>query len=142
MSKFTKLLESHLGTTNLTRIRIKHDPANKEGELNEYVGYVLEEDGIGNVVAIVPGLQDGTVSLGPEEYAPEMSECDDNLTSFKKHVVKFLMHRGYHEKIAKVFDTILNANNVIDVEKVVQSCGSGPQIVIDMYRDYISNESI
>ena len=142
MSRFNKLMENQLNTTDLLRIRIKHDPACEDGELNEYVGYVLEEDGAGNVIAIVPDIQNDTMQLSPGQYVPDMETCQghDPLTQFKKHAVKFLMSRGYHDKITKLFDVILNAKSAQDVEKVVGSCGNGVEIVLDLYRDFVSNE--
>lgn len=142
MSKFNSLLESHLDRTNLMRIRIKHDPAAEDHELVEYVGYVLEEDGMGNIVAIVPGASSETIKLRPDQYTADEQPCDDPLTKFKQHCVKFLMHRGYHDKITKLFDLILNANSVTDVEKVVGSCGNGSDILLDLYRDYVTNEQL
>ena len=137
-------MEDQLSTTDLLRIRIKHDPANKENELNEYVGYVLEEDGMGNVIAIVPDIQQDTMQLGPDQYVPDMDTCQghDPMTRFKKHAVKFLMSRGYHNKVSKLFDVILNAKSVTDVEKVVGSCGNGMEIILDLYRDFASNEQL
>ena len=38
MSKFNTLMENHLNKTDLLRIRIKYDPANKLGEMRDYVG--------------------------------------------------------------------------------------------------------
>ena len=146
MSKFNSLMESNLNKTNLLRIRIKHDPANGIGEMNDYVGYVLEEDGMGNVVAIVPGAGPEPMQLGPDQYDPDQSPCGqqqtDPLSGFKKHVVDYLMVKGYHDKISKHMDLIINASDVTQLEKIVHTCGCDAAGVLNLYRDYVSNVQI
>ena len=143
MSKFNSLMESNLDKTSLLRIRIKHDPANGIGEMNDYVGYVLEEDGMGNVVAIVPGMGSSPMSLAPDQYDAEQSPCgqqqNDPLSAFKKHVVDYLMVKGYHDKVSEHMDLIINAKDVTQLEKVVQTCGCDMSGVLNLYRDFVSN---
>ena len=140
-------MENHLNKTNLVRIRIKHDPANGIGEMNDYVGYVLEEDGSGNIIAIVPGMGSETMSLGPEQYDIE-SPCggqqpqQDPLAQFKKHIVDYLMVRGYHDKVSEHMDVLINAKHVTELEKLVQTCGCDGMAILNMYRDYVSNGAI
>ena len=140
MSRFNTLMENHLNNTNLLRIRIKHDPKNEQGGLDEYVGYVLEEDGMGNVVAIVPGMSGDTMSFGPDQYEQDMSPCGDPLAQFKKHVVKHLMQHGYHDKVTEHMEHIINATDVTQLEKLIQSCGCDSTAVINMYRDFVTDE--
>jgi len=143
MSKFNSILENHLNTTSLLRIRIKHDPANDPGQLEEYVGYVLEEDGTGNIVAIVPSMGSDTVSLGPDQYLPDAEGCgirQDELAAFKKHVVNFLMARGYHDAVSNSMEHIIHANDVKMLENIlVQTCGCDSGAILDMYRDFIQD---
>jgi len=145
MSRFNTILESNLNKTNLTRIRIKHDPANGLDEMNDYVGYVLEEDGLGNVIAIVPGVDGDTMSLGPDQYEAE-SPCQqaqqDPLSGFKKHVVDYLMVRGYHDKISDNMNDIINATDVTQLENLLKGCGCDPVGVLNMYRDYVKHEKL
>lgn len=143
MSRFNSLLESHLNSTDLLRIRVKFDPANKQDERKEYIGYVLEETGAGGVIAIVPDIGSDTMSLEPDQFELDpnhTANCGgDPLGSFKKHLVDFLMARGYHDKVSEYMEHIINANNVIELEKIVKGCGCDGSIVLDMYRDFVSN---
>lgn len=146
MSRFNSLMENNLNKTDLLRIRIKHDPANGIGEMNDYVGYVLEEDGIGNVVALVPSMGGDTMSLGPDQYEQDMSPCGaqqtDPLTTFKKHVVKHLIERGYHDKVKNHMDDIINAKDVTQLENLVHSCGCDDVAVLNLYRDFVADAKI
>lgn len=143
MSRFNTLMENNLNKTDLVRIRIKHDPANGIDEMNDYVGYVLEEDDIGNILALVPGIGSDTMSLGPDQYEYD-SPCEqqDPLGKFKKHVVDYLMSRGYHDKVSEHMDTILNAKDVSQLESLLKSTGCDPMAVLNMYRDYVANEPV
>lgn len=141
MSKFNTLMENHLNKTDLLRIRIKHDPANGIDEMNDYVGYVLEEDGMGGVVAIVPSMGPDPMSLGPEQFEPDQP-CGDPLGRFKKHVVEYLMAKGYHEHVSSAMEHIINAKNVVELENLVQTCGCDSTAVLNLYRDYVSNEAV
>jgi hypothetical protein len=148
MSKFNSLMESNLNKTNLLRIRIKHDPANGIGEMNDYVGYVLEEDGMGNVVAIVPQMGGDTMSFGPGQYTRDDVPCGDDeqqadpLSTFKKHIVKHLIERGYHDKVKNHMDEIINAKDVSQLENLLHGCGCNGVAVLNMYRDFVSDATV
>ena len=137
MSKFNNILENHLDTTNLSRIRIMFDPANESDKREEYIGYVLEENDTG-VIAIVPQLGPETFELTPDQY--EMDTTCGKLTSFKKFVVKFLMERGYHDKVTEHMDTIINSETPQELESILGSCGCDATVVLNIYRDYVSHE--
>lgn len=141
MSKFNSLLENHLKTTDLLRIRVKFDPANECDVRREYVGYVLEEDGAGGVIAIVPDIGASSMSLSPDQFEMDSDvECSpDPLSRFKKHLVDFLMTRGYHDKVSDHMEVIINSKNIIELERVLKSCGCNGNIVLDLYRDYITH---
>lgn len=142
MSKFNSILENHLDLTGLSRIRIKHDPANENDERGDYVGYVLEEDGAGGVIAIVPQLGSSAMELSRDEFEiDKQGGCGsvDPLSSFKKHVVEFLMTRGYHEKVSDMMELIINSTCVVELEKLVQTCGCDGSVVLDLYRDFVRN---
>lgn len=142
MSKFNSILENHLDLTGLSRIRIKHDPANEKDERGDYVGYVLEEDGNGGVIAIVPQLGSSAMELSHDEFEiDKQGGCGsvDPLSGFKKHVVEFLMTRGYHEKVSEMMELIINSTCVVELEKIVQTCGCDGSAVLDLYRDFVSN---
>jgi hypothetical protein len=142
MSKFNSLLENHLKSTDLLRIRVKFDPANESEQRREYVGYVLEEDGAGGVIAIVPDMGADSMSLGPDQFEldPSMQQdCGDPLSKFKKHLVDFLMARGYHDQVSDNMEVIVNANHPIELEKVLKTCGCDGGVVLDMYRDFVTH---
>lgn len=140
MSKFNSILESNLNNTSLTKIRIKHDPARDVSDHQDYVGYVLEEDGMGNIVAIVPELGPDIMSFEPGDYEVDGGDCGgDDLTIFKKHVVSYLMSRGYQDKVSEYMDTILNAQEPCELERVIANCGCGVEAILDMYRDFVAN---
>lgn len=133
------MLESNLNKTNLTKIRIKHDPKNEADVRGDYVGYVLEEDGEGNIVAIVPGLGADRMSFGMDDYEVDSAECgDDNLVDLKKHLVDYLMVRGYHDRVSDQMDVIIRATDVSELEAVIGSCGGSSSEVLSMYRDFFS----
>ena len=140
MSKFNTLMENHLNRTELIRIRIKYDPANRIGEMNDYVGYVLEEDVMGNVVALVPNMGHEPKQLGPEQYSVDV--CDDSLTDFKKHIVNYLMSMGYHDKVKKHIDVIINAQDINQIEQLVASCGCDGSMMLNIYRDFVTNGKV
>jgi len=141
MSKFNSLLENHLKSTDLLRIRVKFDPANEQDQRREYVGYVLEEDGAGGVIAIVPDMGADSMSLSSDQFEVDnQSDCaSDPLSRFKKHLVDFLMARGYHDQVSDNMEVIVNANHPIELEKVLKTCGCDGGVVLDMYRDFVSH---
>lgn len=143
MSKFNTVLENNLNATNLTKIRIKHDPKNEAEVRGDYVGYVLEEDGEGNIVAIVPGLGADRMSFGMDDYEIDSSTCgdtEDNLIDIKKHIVDYLMVRGFHNEVSEKMDTIIRATDVSELESVISSCGCDSSEILSMYRDYFNNK--
>ena len=138
MSKFDTVLESNLSKTDLMRVRVKHDPKNEAEKRGDYVGYVLEEDGEGNIVAIVPSLGADRMSFGVDQYEVDGGGCgmqDDPLIDLKKHIVDYLMVRGYHDKVSEKMETIIRSTNVIELEQVIGSCGDSSEI-LNVYRDY------
>lgn len=139
MSRFDTVLENNLSKTNLLRVRVKHDPKNEAEKRGDYVGYVLEEDGEGNIVAIVPSLGADRMSFGLDQYEVDGGGCevkDDPLIDFKKHVVDYLMVRGYHDKVSENMEVIIKSTNVIELERVVGSCGCDSSEILSVYRDY------
>ena len=68
MSKFNSVLSTYFEDTDLQKIRIKFDPA-AEGKFSEdYVGFVLQEQDNGNVIAIVPGYSSKPVRVKSNRY--------------------------------------------------------------------------
>lgn len=139
MSKFDTVLESSLSKTNLMRVRVKHDPKNEAEKRGDYVGYVLEEDGDGNIIAIVPSLGADRMSFGLDQYEVDGGGCgmqDDPLIDLKKHIVDYLMVRGYHDKVSGSMETIIKSTNVIELEQVIGSCGCEASEILNVYRDF------
>ena len=138
MSKFNTIFEDHLKDTGLTRIRILFDPANEDSEHGDYVGYVLEE-GEGGVLALVPDLQD-TFNIRDDQYEVQSPCGHDSLASFKQHIVKFLLAKGYQDEVSDNMKQIMAAENPHELEQLVVSCGcNGMQGVLDLYRDFVTN---
>ena len=81
------------------------------------------------------------MSFGPDQFEPDQ-QCGDPLTSFKKHVVEYLMGKGYHDQVSQSMDHIINAKDVTELEKLIQTCGCNSTVVLNLYRDYVSNEAI
>ena len=98
MSKFTSVMENHLNSTDLLRIRIKYDPASENSISDDYVGYVLEEDGVGNILAIVPDLGGDPMSFGPDQYETCGHEGNDTLTLLKDYTLYCLMNQVLGKK--------------------------------------------
>jgi hypothetical protein len=133
-------MENHLNKTELTRIRIKYDPANNLGEMNDYVGYVLEEDGAGNVIAIVPSMSHEPQQFSSDQY--NLDVCQDSLTDFKKHLVNYMMEMGYHDKVKQHIDIIINAKDISQIEQVAASCGCNGSTMLNIYRDFVTNGAV
>jgi hypothetical protein len=138
MSKFASIMETHLKTTELQRIRIKYDPAATENTSDDYVGYVLEEDGVGNILAIVPGLGADPMSFGPGEYEDCDSSGNDTLLGFKEYVIKYMIERGYHDKVKETTRSLLQAKSSKDVECILHKCDLNSEgSILDIYRGFI-----
>ena len=148
MSKFSKILEGHLNNTDLLRIRIKYDPANEENDLSkakDYVGYVLQEDGEGGVVAIVPDMGSSVVDLSLGEYEPMVSPCgeqeDPILLKFKQHLVNYLIMKGFQTEVSKHMETIITSKTVEPLERILVTCSCDNSEVLNLYRDFFNNAS-
>ena len=149
MSKFNNILEGHLNNTDLLRIRIKYDPANEENDLGkakDYVGYVLKEDGEGNVVAIVPDIGPEEMAIKAGTFEPMMSPCeevnDTLLVKFKQHVVNYLIAKGYQREVGRFMEDIIRGKDVRDIEKLLAGCSCDPSEVLNVYRDFINDSQL
>jgi len=81
------------------------------------------------------------MELGPDDFGPDCGDMSgDSLTAFKKHVVDYLMTRGYHDEVSKHMEVILNATDVTQLEQVLKDCGCDMMSIVNMYRDYAQNE--
>ena len=139
MSKFASIMENQLKTTELQRIRIKYDPAASENTSDDYVGYVLEEDGMGNILAIVPDLGGDPMSFGPGDYESCDASGNDTLISFKTYVIKHMIERGYHDKVKEISELLLKAKTSEDVEGVLCKCDFNTEgSILDIYRGFIN----
>ena len=54
----------------------------------------------------------------------------------KKHIVDYLMVRGYHDKVSESMEIIIKSTNVIELEQVIGSCGCDSSEILNVYRDY------
>jgi len=141
MSKFTSVMENHLNSTDLLRIRIKHDPRSEEGTSPDYVGYVLEEDGVGNILAIVPDLGGDPMEFSSDQYETCGSDVSDTLTGLKEYIIKYMLERGYHEKVKQITKFLLQAKNSSDIEAILCKCGCNSEGgLLEIYRGFIDRE--
>lgn len=141
MSKFTSVMENHLNSTDLLRIRIKHDPRSEEGTSPDYVGYVLQEDGVGNILAIVPDLGGDPMEFSSDQYETCGSDMSDTLTGLKEYIIKYMLERGYHEKVKQITKFLLQAKNSSDIEDILCKCGCNSEGgLLEIYRGFIDRE--
>lgn len=141
MSKFTSVMENHLNSTDLLRIRIKYDPASENNISDDYVGYVLEEDGVGNILAIVPDLGGDPMSFGPDQYETCGPAGNDTLTLLKDYIIKYMIERGYHDKVKQITKFLLQAKNSSDIENILCKCGCNSEGgLLEIYRGFIDRE--
>ena len=141
MSTFNTVIENHLNTTGLKRIRIMYDPSNEGNDTKDYVGYVLEEGEAGHVVAIVPDLGPQAMSFSPDQFSADTPCENDPLGSFKQFIVSHLISKGYQDKVSEHMESIINCTKAEELEKLLIHCGcNGIEGVLDVYRDYVENE--
>lgn len=146
MSKFNSILENNLNKTDLLRVRIKYDPANEESDpkkVKDYVGYVLKEDGEGNIVAIVPDMGHEEMMFGADDYEPLGSPCGEQeetlLLKFKQHVINYLLLKGFQQEIGRHMEDIIKSKDVRDIEKLLAGCNCDPSETLNVYRDFVND---
>lgn len=156
MSKFNTIVEGHLDRTSLMKIKVSVDPKEYEGKdftnSDEYVGYVLKEDSEGNVIAIVPGLGDGTMDLPAGGFEPVMNDggcdggcgCQGNplLDGFKQTVINYLLVKGFEHEITSNMHALANAMTARDVELILKSLSIHNDEIINLYRNYFDESSV
>lgn len=141
MSKFTSVMESQLNSTDLLRIRIKHDPKSDEGISPDYIGYVLQEDGVGNILAIVPDMGGDPIEFTSDQYETCGSDVSDTLTGLKEYIIKYMIERGYHEKVKQITKPLLLAKKSSDIEDILHKCGCNSEGgILEIYRGFIDRE--
>ena len=148
MSSFSKIIRESLKNTNLKMIRVKNDPGQCNDDLNSikdaqsYEGYILEEDGEGNIVAYVAGpdpMMDNILSLGPDEYetmAGVVDQDPETLHLFKKESVLYLLQKGLISKKDKdKIEEIMSCEEPRDVEIILRHYNITDSELLNLYRD-------
>lgn len=136
MSRFNKIVKEALGTTNLTKIQIKTDPAQDlEGlesmrQAKSYTGYLLEEDPMNPMIISVSDLMDGMPVGG-------MDIQEDPVEEVKHEGVLYLLQKGLinredTEKIAE----IISCETIGDLETALRDYNLTDTEILSLYRDY------
>jgi hypothetical protein len=139
MSKFNSIIsDSVKNTSNLTRVRIKIDPAKwtpkcNVNELEEFVGYILQENEDGSVSVYIPGV-DSTESI----FNIPMSgvEQHDRYQQLKEIILSCMDNKGVNDP--KVIDGIKTSDCIHVLEDWMHHGGFSEREIIDILKDYIS----
>lgn len=102
MNKFQNIMENTLKSSQLTRVKLKIDPALcKNGEISKYqgyVGYILAEDGDGVRVY----LESGGECMGMVVTVPHtMIDVEQSLCPMDKLKIAVLRHLKQHHGLTK-----------------------------------------
>ena len=96
-SKYNQVIAEFVKQTDLKRIRIQTDPKETSNfaHANSYEGFVLEEDGLGNVVVYIPELEDELeVPYGNYTVCGDDSYENPHFEELKKHIILQLIENG------------------------------------------------
>lgn len=135
MSKFNNKLNTVVETTNLTKVRIKIDPAKwKPGcnvnELDEFHGYILQEFDDGTMDIYIPANNSIMNMLGTDVETP------DRYNALKKLILTCLEHKGNND--TQVVDGITKADCIHTIEDWMRHGGMSESEIIDIFKEYIS----
>ena len=77
----------------------------------------------------------GLIEEGEEPLAAAKREAKEAADLTHLEVIE-----GFHEKVSEHMETMINSTCVIELEKLVQTCGCDSTMILDLYRDYVVNE--
>ena len=145
-NRYNQVISEFVKQTTLKKIRIKTDPkaTSDFAHANEYEGFVLEEDGLGNVIVDVPELGDELeVPFG--DYTP----CGDkgynenpHLDSLKKHIIIDLLHSGEIEEGDPEAQNISSIGCIHQLHNHLNQKGVEDDQFLDILKSYFSNEEL
>ena len=143
-NRYNQVISEFVKQTTLKRIRIKTDPRTESdfAHANSYEGFVLEEDGLGNVVVYVPELGDELeVPFG--DYTPCGStdyQENPHLDSLKKHIVNDLIHSGELDADDPEIENISSIGCIYQLHNHMNQKGVEDEQFLDILKSYFSNE--
>lgn len=135
MSKFNKIVEETLANTNLTKIRIKTDPAQDiEGlesmkQAKSYTGYLLEEDPMNPMVISISDMMDDMPVGEPVQ--------EDPVEEVKHEGIIYLLQKGLINKddVEKIAE-IASCQTISELETALRDFNLTDTEILSLYRDY------
>lgn len=145
-SKYDQIISEFVKNTSLKKIRVTVDPKVTGFEHDStYEGFVLEEDQMGNIVAIVPDLDgDNIMEIPFGGYSP----CDDGmdietnpeLDALKKHIVNELLESDDLEEGDPEIENILSFTCIHQLHNHLNQKNIDDDKFLDILKGYFSNE--
>ena len=140
MNKVTKILHEGINKLNLTKVRLKIDPHNKNLsnllKLNGYEGYILNEDDVtGTLDVIVLGdIEDPIVKNIPFDCVDEVVS---KLQKFRTAAISYLNHKMDISPEADIIYDINDANNIPEIENLLKEFGLNKESIDEVYKLYV-----
>lgn len=142
-NRYDQIISEFVKQTTLKRIRIKTDPhADSDfARADGYEGFVLEEDGAGNVVVYVPELGDElTVPFG--DYAPSDTDDHENphLDNLKHYIIRELIESEELDESDPEIENISSIGCIYQLHNHLNEKGINDEEFLDLLKGYFSNE--
>lgn len=140
MSRYNDVLSEFVKQTTLKRIRIKTDPQTKNHLSfgHGYEGYILEEDDMGNIMVLVPDLEDDNIfKLGPDEYE-DYDQGSGLFDAYKDHIINFLQKDKSSDEIKVENDKVQMINNMYQLESYLKQQGLDDSDLLDTFRTFFT----
>lgn len=144
MSKFQTVINDSFDKNNLTRVRIKIDPAkwkgaendnNKIKELDEYTGYILQEFDDGTVDIYLP--TDGDEPAIFNMLASNIKQGEnDRYRQLKELIKQCLANMGVNNE--DIIQGLDKADCIHTLEDWMRQGGMSDGQIIDILKEYIS----
>jgi len=136
-SKHSEILCDYVKCTELKRIRIKTDPNTKNHLAfgHGYTGYILEEDDIGGILAIVPDLGGGTIELGPDQYEEDEVGANYTLCSLKRIALDYLDLNSEEEREIEIAN-LEELQSIDELENYLKAKNLDPDDILNIFKDF------
>ena len=143
-NRYNQVISEFVKQTSLKRIRIKTDPkaTSDFARANEYEGYVLEEDGMGNVVVYVPELGDEIeVPHGQYTSCGQGDEGENpHLDGLKRHIAGSLIESEDLDEDDPEIENILSMGCIYQLHNHLTEKGVDDDKFLDILKGYFANE--
>jgi hypothetical protein len=143
-NRYDQVISEFVKQTTLKRIRIKTDPkaTSDFAYANEYEGFVLEEDGLGNVVVYVPELGDELeVPFG--DYTPcgtDESGENPHLDGLKQHIITDLIESNDLDEDDPEIENISVLSCIHQLHNHLNEKNIDDDQFLDILKGYFENE--